>query len=438
MKNIFVEGIQGSGKSTLVNNIYKSKPGLNICREGDYCPVDLAWCAYMSKEEYEAVLEKYSPIKDDIVKNTVIEQEHYIVSYTKIITDIPGFHKDLENYEVYNGRKSWNELREIILTRFRNFIEAGYLFECSFFQNIMEDLILFHMLSDDEIIEFYGELFELVNKEKFMLLYLMNDNLDESINVIKKERSDEEGNELWYDMMLGYLADSLYGRRYGLRSFEDLVNHFKHRQELELTIIREVIGENAVVFRAKDYDVEQVMSHINNKEIRDGELGYTIRPITSQEYSLLDNFLYEAIFIPEGFEAPPKDIIKAPELQVYVESFGTRDGDICFVAEVAGRVVGAVWVRIMDDYGHVEDGVPSFAISLYKEYRGCGIGTELVKRMLVELRTRGYKKASLAVQKENYAVSMYKKVGFEIIDENAEEYIMMWKATNCKNVDLIR
>ncbi|MBQ8166164.1 MAG: hypothetical protein IJZ96_03910, partial [Lachnospiraceae bacterium] len=168
MKNIFVEGIQGSGKSTLVNNIYKSKPGLNICREGDYCPVDLAWCAYMSKEEYEAVLEKYSPIKDDIVKNTVKEQEHYIVSYTKIITDIPGFHKDLENHEVYNGRKSWDELKCIILTRFRNFTETGYLFECSFFQNIMEDLILFHMLSDDEIIEFYGELFNLIDKEKFM------------------------------------------------------------------------------------------------------------------------------------------------------------------------------------------------------------------------------------------------------------------------------
>ena len=447
MKNIFVEGIQGSGKSTLVNNIYKSKPELNICREGDYCPVDLAWCAYMSKEEYEAVLKKYSPIKDDIVKNTVKELEYYIVSYTKIITDISGFHKDLENYEVFNGRKTLPELKEVIFARYKNFTGEGYLFECAFFQNIMEDLILFHMISDDEIIEFYGELFKLVDKEKFMLLYLMNDNLEESINIIKKERSDEEGNELWYDMMLGYLADSPYGRRYGLKSFEDLVNHFKHRQELELTIIREVIGENAVVLRAKDYDMEQVMLQINIIEISDGgdyatyrlnaektegeeATSYTIRLITTQEYSLLDNFLYEAIFIPEGVEAPPKDIIKAPELQVYVESFGTRDGDICFVAEMSGKVVGAVWVRIMDDYGHVEDGVPSFAISLYKEYRGCGIGTELMKRMLAELQTRGYKKASLAVQKENYAVRMYKKVGFEIIDENDEEYIMMWRAKN--------
>ena len=79
----------------------------------------------------------------------------------------------------------------------------------------------------------------------------------------------------------------------------------------------------------------------------------------------------------------------------------------------------------MDDYGHVEDGVPSFAISLYKEYRGLGIGTAMMKQMLTELKIRGYQKTSLAVQKENYAVKMYKNVGFEIVDENVEEYIMV-------------
>lgn len=84
-------------------------------------------------------------------------------------------------------------------------------------------------------------------------------------------------------------------------------------------------------------------------------------------------------------------------------------------------------MRIMEDYGHLEDGVPSFAISLYKEYRGRGIGTALMVRMLQELAERGYEKASLAVQKANYAVKMYQKVGFEIVGENEEEYLMMWR-----------
>ena len=152
---------------------------------------------------------------------------------------------------------------------------------------------------------------------------------------------------------------------------------------------------------------------------------YNIRPMNDNEIALLDDFLYEAIFIPEGVQAPPKDIIKQPELQVYVADFGAYEDDICFLAEVEEKVVGAVWVRVMNDYGHVEDGVPSFAISLYKEYRGRGIGTALMKRMLQELRQRGYKKTSLAVQKANYAVKMYQSVGFEIVDENEEEYIMV-------------
>ena len=70
MKNIFVEGIQGSGKSTLINNIVKFNPELHVCREGDYSPIELAWCALMSKKEYEAVLEKYNSIRDEIIKNT--------------------------------------------------------------------------------------------------------------------------------------------------------------------------------------------------------------------------------------------------------------------------------------------------------------------------------------------------------------------------------
>lgn len=149
-----------------------------------------------------------------------------------------------------------------------------------------------------------------------------------------------------------------------------------------------------------------------------------IRYIKENEYYLLEDFLYEAIFIPEEIEPPPRDIIQKEELQVYIRDFGKLPDDNCLVAEIDGRVVGAVWTRIMHDYGNIDDKTPSFAISLYKEYRGHGIGTRLMRDMLDKLRERGYEQASLAAQKANYAVKMYKNVGFEIIDENDEEYIM--------------
>ena len=154
-------------------------------------------------------------------------------------------------------------------------------------------------------------------------------------------------------------------------------------------------------------------------------MNYTIRDIKESEYPLLNDFLYEAIFIPEGTDAPPKSIINAPELQVYVSDFGKQKHDRALVAEVRDKIVGAVWVRIMNDYGHIDDNTPSFAISLYKDYRGLGIGTAMMRKMLSILKDCGYKQASLAVQKANYAVRMYLKVGFEIVGENDEEYIMV-------------
>ncbi len=153
---------------------------------------------------------------------------------------------------------------------------------------------------------------------------------------------------------------------------------------------------------------------------------YTIREIQKQEYPLLDNFLYEAIFIPEGIEPPPKTIVTSPELQVYVERFGESKDDLGLAAEVDGKVVGAVWVRIMNDYGHIDDETPSLAISLYKEYRGFGIGTAMMKEILALLKSHGYKQVSLSVQKANYAAKMYLKIGFEIVKENEEEYIMVY------------
>ena len=155
-------------------------------------------------------------------------------------------------------------------------------------------------------------------------------------------------------------------------------------------------------------------------------MNYRIREIEKTEISLLDDFLYEAIFIPEGVTPPPKDIIEDEELQIYVKDFGKYKDDICFVAEVEGKVVGAVWLRVIDDYGHIDDDTPSLSISVYKGYRNLGIGKALIKNVLEEIKKRGYKKTSLSVQKANYAFEIYKKAGYFVYEEREEDYIMVY------------
>lgn len=153
-------------------------------------------------------------------------------------------------------------------------------------------------------------------------------------------------------------------------------------------------------------------------------MDYIIREMRAGEYHLLDEFLYEAIFQRDEDNLLPREVINEPSLRVYTENWGKKH-DYCLFAESDGIVVGAVWVRIINGFGHVDDTVPEFSISLYKEYRGFGIGTELMNHMLRLLKRQGYKQTSLAVQKDNYALKLYQKVGFRIIDENEQEYIMV-------------
>lgn len=149
-----------------------------------------------------------------------------------------------------------------------------------------------------------------------------------------------------------------------------------------------------------------------------------IRPILPEEVQALDDFLYEAIFVPQGIDPPPRSIIENDDLKVYVRDFGDSPHDHCLVAESEGKIIGAVWARMMHDYGHIDNQTPSLAISLFKEYRGQGIGTQLLRQMMDLLSQKGYGQVSLSVQKENYALRMYQKAGFDVVADRGEEVLM--------------
>ena len=154
-----------------------------------------------------------------------------------------------------------------------------------------------------------------------------------------------------------------------------------------------------------------------------------IREIRPEERGLLREFLYQAIYLPKGMEPPPRSMIDLPELHVYIADFGTQPGDHCMVAEAEGKVVGAAWCRIMEDYGHIDNDTPSLAISLLPEYRGQGTGTQLLNGLLLLLRENGYRQVSLSVQKENPALRLYQRMGFRIVAEKGTEYLMIWDST---------
>ena len=97
-------------------------------------------------------------------------------------------------------------------------------------------------------------------------------------------------------------------------------------------------------------------------------------------------------------------------------SFTMKDGDLKISMGKEKQVVVEQTVN--------ED-TPSLAISVLEEFRRCGIGTALMQQMLTALKQQGYPQVSLSVQKANYAARMYEKLGFEIVEDKEEEYIMV-------------
>ena len=267
----FVEGLQGSGKSTLVSRLSKQYPDLLPVREGDYSPVELAWCAYVTQEQYREILDRYDGIRQEIMQKSHAEGDRVVICYTQILTDIPGFHRDLEQYEIYNNREEYGAWKAIILNRFRRWEGDGMIFECSLFQNIVTDMTLFRNASDREVMEFYREIQKALSGREFRILYLKTSDIPASIGVIRKERSDEQGNELWFPMMMDFFNASPFAIAHGVKGEEGLYAHLSHRQELELRICREIFPEKTTILPSKAYGKELIGFQEKEKTVRKEE-----------------------------------------------------------------------------------------------------------------------------------------------------------------------
>ena len=247
--NYFVEGIQGSGKSTLVQKLAEKYPGCTAVMEGDYSPVELAWCARMSEAQYSEVLERWKDLQDQIRTKSHKEGDHWIVCYTQVKTENLDFYRQLENYEIYNGRTAFEAYKDIVLTRYRNWHGDGSIFECSLLQNAVEDMILFRDMSDDAILDFYKEVRSALKDKEFEIYYVESPDIENNLNVVRKERVDKDGNEIWFNMLMEFFVNSLYAKKRSLNQYEDLLEHLRHRQALELRICREIFGDKVTVMK---------------------------------------------------------------------------------------------------------------------------------------------------------------------------------------------
>jgi len=146
---------------------------------------------------------------------------------------------------------------------------------------------------------------------------------------------------------------------------------------------------------------------------------YLIRLVVPADEPFLWEMLYQALYVPEGSPPLPREVLNHPEIARYVRGWGRPD-DVGFIAahKNSHHPIGAAWFRLLtgDDkgYGYVDDKTPELSVAVLPEYRGKGVGRELLTHLIEAAKAR-YTAISLSVSPDNPALRLYRSLGFEVV-----------------------
>jgi ribosomal protein S18 acetylase RimI-like enzyme len=142
-----------------------------------------------------------------------------------------------------------------------------------------------------------------------------------------------------------------------------------------------------------------------------------LRQAHTTDRQLLRTLLFEAAFWRPNAARPELDeALAAPELRRYLDDFGRR-GDLGIIAEEDGYPRGAAWWRCFSrsspGYGFIDEATPEISIAVEPGHRQRGIGTALLHALHDQARTQRIDRLSLSVERDNPAVALYRRVGYQ-------------------------
>jgi ribosomal protein S18 acetylase RimI-like enzyme len=151
-----------------------------------------------------------------------------------------------------------------------------------------------------------------------------------------------------------------------------------------------------------------------------GHISYQIRPARPSDEAFLREMLYQSLYVEEGNEPYPRDVLNRPNIARYVKDWG-RAGDLGFIAveSSGGQRIGAAWSRPSSGedkgFAYIDERTPELGVAVFPEYRGGGVGTALLERLLEEAKNF-YPAIALSVSPNNPAIRLYERLGFETVD----------------------
>jgi ribosomal protein S18 acetylase RimI-like enzyme len=120
-----------------------------------------------------------------------------------------------------------------------------------------------------------------------------------------------------------------------------------------------------------------------------------VRPLVAGDQEILWDIFHVALWDPPPAPLRPRSVLEHPDVRIYAEAWGEREGDVGVAGEVAGHagIVGACWMRLIRDgrgLAYVDDETPQLGIALLPPFQRKGHGERLMLAALEAARAHGY------------------------------------------------
>ena len=257
---IIIEGLPGSGKTTFAQQLYDDLKALgkNPKRflEGEMHPIDFAWIAVLTDEQYQALLKDYPEDQAAIKAQTTYENDKILLAYTRVRLQQydPKFYEQLSAYEIYR----LNDLATFLkmhIERIKTFVKTltsndTYIFECIFLQNHINELILKYHLSWDKMTHYFHQLYDAFSPNRPFIYHIEQAQPKATLTALIETRKPYR----WFERVLDYFKTQPYGESLGYTGEAGFFQYFTHRQKMELKLLDELKIPMQKTILDDDYD----------------------------------------------------------------------------------------------------------------------------------------------------------------------------------------
>lgn len=154
-----------------------------------------------------------------------------------------------------------------------------------------------------------------------------------------------------------------------------------------------------------------------------------LRETQHSDISFLREMLYEAVFWRNPEARPSiEEALALPDVRIALTNWGEREGDLGVVANLDRKPVGAAWIRFFTEEqnirGYINESMPVMVIGVHEDFRRLGIGGKMSDWLIEHISQLEIEKISLCVSKDNHALDLYRKKGFQVHTDIGDSYLM--------------